>query len=431
MLQDQQRKLNAPSEGERLSALTELIRAERSGDLSAPKSAGFVNNHIHTIYSFSPYSPSAAIWKARAAGLETAGIMDHDSVGGLNEFIAASKITGLPVTCGFEIRVSLAGSPFMNRRVNNPDQNGVAYLAAHGIPRNKIAECESFLAPFRSARNIRNRKMTENLNKLLAPANVVLDFDRDVLPLSQASNGGSVTERHLLYAVSLKLTQALGKGPAITAFLKDKLGISAGAKLESLLADPDNEHYEYDLLGVLKGHLVEKFYIDATDECPPLADFIAFTKKIGAISAYAYLGDVGDSVTGDKKTQKFEDDYLDELFEYINDAGFDAVTYMPSRNTMSQLERVMSLCEKHNLFQISGEDINSPRQSFICPALAKPEFAHLMTATWALIGHELEATRDPAAGMFSPETKARYPKISDRVEAFAELGRALSKDAVK
>lgn len=419
-------KLNAKSAGERLSALAELIRAEHNGTLPTPKSAGFVNNHIHTTYSFSPYSPTSAVWKARAAGLETAGIMDHDSVGGLGEFVAASSVTGLPVTCGFEIRVSLAGTPFSASRVNNPDQKGVAYLAAHGIPRNKVQECEAFLAPYRAARNVRNRKMTDNLNVILKPAGIVLDFDRDVVPLSQSAQGGSVTERHLLYAVSQKMIAALGKGPAVNAFLKDKLGISPGAKLEGYLADPTNEYYEYDLLGVLKGHMVEKFYVDATDECPPIADFVAFVKSIGAIAAYAYLGDVGDSVTGDKKTQKFEDDYLDELFAYLASAGFDAVTYMPSRNTLPQLERLMALCERYNFFQISGEDINTPRQSFICPALARPEFAHLMTATWALIGHELEATRSFSAGMFSSESIARYPNIADRVKAFAALGHSLS-----
>ena len=47
--------------------------------------------------------------------------------------------------------------------------------------------------------------------------------------------------------------------------------------------------------------IVEKIYIDATDECPDVREVIAFSKNIGAIPAYAYLGDVGDSVTGDKK----------------------------------------------------------------------------------------------------------------------------------
>src|SRR5690606_40383665 len=132
--------------------------------------------------------------------------------------------------------------------------------------------------------------------------------------------------------------------------------------------------------------LVGQFYIDATAECPDVREVIDFSKRIGAISAYAYLGDVEDSVTGDKKSQKFEDDYLDLLFEVIKDLGFDAVTYMPSRNTMAQLQRVKEMCRKFQLFEISGEDINSPRQSFICEALRKEEFANLIDSTWALIG---------------------------------------------
>ena len=72
---------------------------------------------------------------------------------------------------------------------------------------------------------------------------------------------------------------------------------------------------------------------------------IALADKIGAVSAYAYLGDVGDSVTGDKKPQKFEDDYLDELFDVLKELKFNAVTYMPSRNTHEQLDRVRALCE--------------------------------------------------------------------------------------
>ena len=176
------------------------------------------------------------------------------------------------------------------------------------------------------------------------------------------------------------------------------------------------------MLGVLKSDLVGKIYIDATDECPKVRDIIAFSKEIGAISAYAYLGDVGQSVTGDKKAQKFEDDYLDQLFEVISDLGFDAVTYMPSRNTPEQLARVMELCDRYNLFQISGEDINSPRQSFICEKMQQPQFKHLIDSTYALIGHEKMATKNLADGMFSAETKAKYPDIQQRIQVYKEFG---------
>ena len=128
----------------------------------------------------------------------------------------------------------------------------------------------------------------------------------------------------------------------------------------------------------MKSDLIGKFYVDATDELPDVREALDLCNEIGAISAYAYLGDVGSSVTGDKRAQKFEDDYLDELIPYIKELGFRAVTYMPSRNTRAQLERLRALCEKYELFQISGEDINSPRQSFVCEAQRDPAFRNLV-----------------------------------------------------
>jgi hypothetical protein len=143
--------------------------------------------------------------------------------------------------------------------------------------------------------------------------------------------------------------------------------------------------------------MVEKFYIDATEECPKVADFVNMVHKNGGVAAYAYLGDVGLSVTGDKKAQKFEDDYLDLLVEVIKEYGFDAITYMPTRNTPEQLERLVKLCHDNGFFQISGEDINSPRQSFRCKALDDPKFQHLIDATYTLIGYEQMASVDPVA----------------------------------
>ena len=183
----------------------------------------------------------------------------------------------------------------------------------------------------------------------------------------------------------------------------------------------------YDLLGWIKGQLISKFYIDATDECPDVRDILALSDRLGAISAYAYLGDVGDSVTGDKRAQKFEDDFLDELIAYVAQIGYRAVTYMPSRNTKAQLHRLRALCERHNLFQISGEDINQPRQSFVCEAQRDPEFSNLYDATWALIAHEWRATGDPAQGFFSEESIARWPQLNERIAAFAAFGQAMRK----
>jgi len=329
-----------------------------------------VNNHVHTTYSFSPYSPSAAVYAARAEGLATCGIVDHDSMGGAREFIEAGRIAGIPTTIGVEARVSFRETAFASRRTNNPDQIGVSYLALHAVPHDKIETVQAYFAPLRERRNARNRAMIARINTLYAADGVSLDFERDVLPLSQFADGGSVTERHLMLALVRQLI-ALGKA---------KLPEHATG-LEVMLA-------EYDLVGALKKDCIPKVFIPATDECPSLSEFVRFAASVNGILAYAYLGDVTSSVTGDKKAQQFEDDYLDELFETIYGAGIRAVTYMPTRNTQPQLDRLRALCKRYGMLQISGEDINSPRQKFIIDKMQEEQFSNLIENTWRLIQHE-------------------------------------------
>lgn len=416
-------QLNHPEAGVRLEALKELYGLYVQGKIhKQPVDYEFVNNHIHTTYSFSPYSPSKAIWMAFISGLSTAGIMDHDSVGGITEFIEAGKILNMAVTVGMECRVDMSGTKLAGRRINNPDQNGIAYVAVHGIPHTQLETVERFIAPYRQERNRRNRKMTENINRLLQGTGISVDFDKDVVPISMHNDGGSITERHLLYALSLKLIAHFGKGENLVRFLEQNLQINVDGRLKQYLLDGENIHYAYDLLGVLKSHMVEKIYVPAAAECPHVSDVIGLCNNTGAISAYAYLGDVGVSVTGDKKTQKFEDDYLDLLFEEIKRLGFRAVTYMPSRNTKEQLERVRKLCESFGLFEISGEDINSSRQKFICEALRDEMFKNLIDAAWALIGHERAATRDQSKAMFSAESDKVFMDLQERIRYYKRVG---------
>ena len=414
--------LNASTANQRLENLKKLVALHKDGTLPIPADAGFVNSHIHTTYSFSPYSPTKAVYTAWVNGLTTAGIVDHDSVGGCREFIEAGKIIGITTTVGMECRVSFKNTPFRDRRLNNPDQKGCAYVLAHGIPHQNIDKLAKFMIPYRNARNERNKKMVSNINALTESAGITLDFEKDILTISNWNEGGSVTERHILFALAKKITCLCGKGQKVIDFLTDKFGLTLSAKQTTQMLDTEYPYYEYDLLGILKGSLVEKIYVDATDECPDVKDFLKAVRNIGAVSAYAYLGDVGDSVTGDKKAQKFEDDYLDELVPFVKEVGFDALAFMPSRNTLEQLTRLMGLCKQNGLFEISGEDINSPRQLFTNEKIKQPPFAHLITATWTLIGHEKEATKDITNGMFTESTINKYPSLEERITHFCACG---------
>jgi len=377
--------LNAETAEKRLENLKALIAAETEKPEAKPQ---FANNHIHTTYSFSPYSPTAAVYFARAEGLLTCGIMDHDSIAGAREFREAGKIASMGTTCGFEARVSLKGTPFETKRTNHPDQPGAAYMAFHSVPCESFDKAQKKLHELAALRNERNKKMVAVINSIMNPYGIELDFDKDVLPISNFAVGGSVTERHLLYALSLKIIEKVGRENVLN-FIENELGIKPSAKVAGWLADVNSEHFVYDLLGVLKSELNARTYIPADEEMMTLDEAVAFAKEIGCTLCYAYLGDVGVSVTGDKKAQKFEDEYLEELMVFLREKGVNGITYMPSRNTVAQMDRLMGLCDKLGFTQISGEDINSSRQSFICKELADPRFSHLVDAAWRLVKQEI------------------------------------------
>ncbi len=415
-MQELIKKLNGGTAESRLNALKELVEKQTEKPVRRDNDA---NNHIHTIYSFSPYSPTKAAYMAYMAGLTSAGIMDHDSLSGVEEFKKACAILGLGSTCGVEVRCKY------NKgfgKMNHPDQAECIYMAAHGIPSQNVKALNDYLAPYRQKRNERDAEMCKLITGKFGKFGIELDFDKDVKPLSEAVDGGSVTERHLLYALAVKLENKFGRTESLIKFLTDDLKLGVNDKIKGFLLDDSNEHFLYDLLGVLKADTAF-FYIDADEEMPDAEEFVKKAKELGAIPAYAYLGDVGDSVTGDKKAQKFEDDFLPELIAEIKKSGFLACAYMPTRNTPAQLQRLGKLLKENDLFEISGEDVNSPRQKFACAALALPEYSHLIDSTWALIGHEaISSEKGIEYGMFSAKSISETPDLKERIKKYAKIG---------
>jgi hypothetical protein len=366
--------------------------------------------------------------KAAQAGLQTVGIMDHDSVSGCEEMLEACKAVNIASTAGCEIRVNMDGTLIEGRKTNNPDEPNVSYIAFHGIPRTQFAAVAKFLKPITKARIARDRKEVELLNAKLAQLGVPqLDFEKDVMAISEAANGGSITERHILYALALKLIAAYGKGQELISFVEEQMQIPIPGKLKGILLDLNNPHYAYDLLGVFKSALVPDFFIlSGKEECINVRDAVKFANDIGAIPAYAYLGDVSESPTGDKKAEKFEDDYLDELVPELKKIGFKAITYMPPRNTKPQLLRLQKLCQTNGLMEISGVDINSSRQVFNCPILLEPEFRHLVDAAWALIAHEKLAAENPQLGLFHPQNPLASRPLEKRIQKYAAIGKQIN-----
>ena len=415
---------------ERLGALREYLATGPAFPDFVPES----NNHVHTIYSFSPYAPAGAALRAREAGLMVVGSVDHDSAAGAAEMAEAARLLGMGAVTGFECRVYLYSeeeiadgkAPLNSRKLNNPDTAGIAYMTVQGIPASRRDEVAAFLAPIREARLRRTAAMVDGANEILGRLGApLIDLDADLVARSQFRNGGEVTERHLLAAMAAKLVTRFGRGQALVDGLTG-LGLSLSGKVAAQLADEDNPHLEFDLLGVLKAEFLDQIYlVPDREECPTMAEVIAFAKSVGAIPCYAYLGDVTASPTGDKKAEKFEDDFLEELFSELKRLGMPAITYMPPRNTAAQMARIAELAAEHGLLEVSGVDINTPRQVFNCPELQRPELGHLNDATWAMVAHELLAEVDPDLGLFAPGSPLAAAPLTERIARYAAAGRAI------
>ena len=412
----------AATPAQRIEALR-VVAADEHFPSWVPES----NNHIHTCFSFSPYTPTHAALLARRNGLRVVGSVDHDSIGAAAEMSEATRILGMGSVTGFEIRARFGeGTPLAQRKLNNPDSEGVAYMTVQGVPapaREKVAE---WLAPKRAARLERTLAMAERANKILTDLGLEpFDPQEDMVGISQYANGGGITERHLLAAMASALIRGFGRGPALVQGL-DSMGVEVPELLARVLSDADNPHLMYDLLGVLKANYLDRIYIQPTDELPSAAEVVEFADSVGAIATYAYLGDVSASPTGDKKAEKFEDDFLDELFEYMESIGLRAVTYMPPRNTPEQLERIHALAAAHGMLEISGVDINQPRQHFTCEELRRPEFADLNEATWALVAHEALSSVDPSLHLLGRTGRLSPEALAERISQYAPLGRAIA-----
>ncbi len=189
------------------------------------------------------------------------------------------------------------------RRINNPDQISSAYITTHGIPHDRIDEADAFLAPIRAARNERNRKEVDKINEIMNPHGISLDFDKDIVPISYAKDGGSITERHLAIRAGKADDKHERQRRTPYKLHATRLGDIAYQKADRLFAGSKKRFFTAMIvLNILKSNFVEKIYIQTTkEETIPVRQAVDFAKSINAIASYCYLGDVSDSPTGDKK----------------------------------------------------------------------------------------------------------------------------------
>ncbi|MEK6650328.1 MAG: PHP domain-containing protein, partial [Bacteroidota bacterium] len=110
--------------------------------------------HSHTIYSDGALTPEQLVRKAKAVGITTLGITDHDNVGALDEASECGRSLGVDIIAGLELSATLG----------EKDVHILAYLFD---PKNE--RLLEYLEFFRRERLKRAERIVKKLNQLNIP----------------------------------------------------------------------------------------------------------------------------------------------------------------------------------------------------------------------------------------------------------------------
>jgi hypothetical protein len=155
-----------------------------------------VDLHIHSTASDGLHSPAEVVSIARGAGVHTIALADHDSVGGVDEAIAAGAECGVRVVPAVELSATLDGRAF----------HLLGYFVDH-----HHRTLGDYLLQMREVRVARARAMVAALTSA--------GHDVDFQTVVRLSAGGSVGRLHVASALV-----AAGSVPSIGAAFRTMIG---------------------------------------------------------------------------------------------------------------------------------------------------------------------------------------------------------------
>jgi hypothetical protein len=304
-------QLNDFDPAARAAALAALLDGVRRGEVDVAPEADVANMHCHTFFSFNAYgySPSGLAWLAKKNGYRLIGSVDFDVLDAVDEFLAACELAEVRGSAGIETRVFIP--EFATREINSPGEPGIYYHMGIGFSSGQVpAEVAGILHDLRARAMQRNLEIVRRVNGYLDP--VVVDYERDVLPLTPA---GTATERHIVLAY-VQAAERTFADPA--AFWAARLGLDAG-QTTALLAEPAK------FQNLARTRLMKRGgvgYVEPShDAFPRVEAFHRLIVACGALPCAAWL----DGTTAGEQA-------IEELLALLIDQGVVALNIIPDRN---------------------------------------------------------------------------------------------------
>ncbi|MBI5950334.1 MAG: hypothetical protein HY865_01640 [Chloroflexi bacterium] len=411
MSTDLEAQLNDFSFSKRTEALDALIASETQ----LPAEQEVVNLHCHTFFSFNAYgySPMGLARLAKQKGFKALGIVDFDVLDAVDEFLDTCERIGVRGSAGMETRAYVP--EFSAREINSPGEPGVYYYMGIGFTSSQVpTEVGPILADMRARAAQRNRVMVERINAHLSP--VIVDYDKDVLPLTPA---GNATERHMLAAY----VQAATKHFADPApFWAEKLGLSE----EQVCAQiGDAPKFQNTIRSKLMKRGGVGYAQPGPDTFPSVDEVNRLIVACGALPCAAWL----DGTTAGEEA-------IEELLELLIAKGAVALNIVPDRNwnipdpetrklKVKKLYEVVELAQKLDLPLNIGTEMNAFGQRLVDDFDA-PEMLPLrqpfLDGAYFIYGHTL-MQRTLKLGYQSEWAKSHLPTRRERNAFYTELGK--------
>jgi len=387
---------------QRIAALAELCAP------LGPRPRRGTNCHIHTSESFSVFrSPTEAVWQAAREGIAVLGINDHYTVAGHEEFRRACAVAGIAATFSIEAVAVDREAAEAGLKLNDPDNPGRIYLCGKGVtrvPPDSSPEMQS-LARMRAALERRNREITGKISRLFqdrlgAPGPTW----EDVVGLTPR---GNATERHVAYAILLRLRELAAKqGKTLSELILACCGTvpPAGA---------DDATLQIFLRAKLLKAGAPGYVPENADAFVSVAELRGIFLAFGSIPTCPILGNP--VLAGEQN--------IEALLDRLEAMGFYAVEVIPTRNTRERLEEIVFAAQRRWWPVFNGTEHNTPEtRPLLDPFALDPEFEPwFCQSTAVLLGHQrLVAQGEP--GFVDREGR---PTISDpqaRFEHFRQAG---------